>query len=172
MGKIPKKGKFVWLKRQNEMFIKIFAYKDWPKKLIFHQRSKWLVPLFFLQYFSILIPLCSISILMNGAPHAGILHSFCRNAKKGYTSAFMLLVSTSSRLSSPYFLGPKKVEEMKKYGQSKRKPPFSSFLFQIHTPSTLKTFFVSLWTFFKFSSYLYISQTSSSRRPAPTAFKF
>ena len=112
-------------------------------------------------------------ILMNGAPHAGILHSFCRNAKKGYTSAFMLLVSTSSRLSSPYFLGPKKVEEMKKYGQSKRKPPFSSFPFQIHTPSTLKTFFVSLWTFFKFSSYLYISQTSSSRRLGPpTAFKF
>ena len=114
-------------------------------------------------------------ILMNGAPHAGILHSFCRNAKKGYTSAFMLLVSTSSRLSSPYFLGPKKVEEMKKYGQSKRKPPFSSFPFQIHTPSTLKTFFVSLWTFFKFSSYLYISQTSSSRRLGPQLllnFKF
>ena len=33
----------------------------------------------------------------------------------------------TSRLSSPYFLGPKKVEEMKKYGQSKRKPPFPLF---------------------------------------------
>ena len=168
MGKIPKKGKFVWLKRQTEIFYNK-SHRVAPK-LIFHQRSTndWFHCI--LQYLSILSPLCIYLWMV--PPHAGILHSFCRNAKKGYTSAFMLLVSTSSRLSSPYFLGPKKVEEMKKYGQSKRKPPFSSFPFQIHTPSTLKTFFVSLWTFFKFSSYLYISQTSSSRRPAPTAFKF